>query len=678
MDTNILQWNVNGFYNRLENLQKLINIIDAKIICIQESHFKADQCGSLKNFTKYYTNRQSNHASGGVAMYIKQHIVSCKIELQTNLEAIAATCYLPDKLTICNIYLPNKQDVTLDELEKLKQQLPTPFLIVGDLNAHNPIWGSRKTDSRGKIIETFLQDENLYLLNNGSPTHFNSSNATESCIDLTIASASIAEHLEWETSDHLFDSDHFPIIIKTDFNYKSSTLNSEVRSMLNYKKANWELFHEEVTNRLSQLRSPSLDDATGIDNLVDQFNDVIRQSANIAIPTKKIKPMKKQVPWWNSECEEALKVSKHAFNRYKKHKTVENKIEFNKQRAKCRRVFKSSKTNHWLEFVQTLNGNTPSTTVWQKVSRIQGNIKYSRINGILNENGEKVSDPTQLANLFAKIFTKNSSDLNYDPKFLEYKNKYIQPNINITVNSKFNKLMNNPITTTEIETVLKTCKNSSPGPDGIPNMLLRNLPTSGIQFVCDLFNLIFTKHVFPKQWNEATIIPIPKPGKDRLAAKNYRPIALTNNICKLLEKCLNKRLKVFLEARKFFTQEQSGFRSNRSTYDHLLMLENTICEAFQRKHHVIAAALDIEKAYEMLWRDRIIQVLLSASIDNHMIVFIKNFINERRIQVKVNGTVSSKYTLENGIPQGSVLSVTLFLIAINDITKNIAPPIKSR
>ena len=69
----------------------------------------------------------------------------------------------------------------------------------------------------------------------------------------------------------------------------------------------------------------------------------------------------------------------------------------------------------------------------------------------------------------------------------------------------------------------------------------------------NLFANCITKYIkiglFPKIWKEAIVIPISKPGKDKSKATNYRPISLTYNLCKLLEKIINKRLKTNLEER---------------------------------------------------------------------------------------------------------------------------------
>ena len=74
-------------------------------------------------------------------------------------------------LTVCNIYLPPSLDVNFSDLEHLIEQLPAPFVLVGDLNAHSPLWDDVKQDSRGKMVERLLNDYSLCLLNTGELTY---------------------------------------------------------------------------------------------------------------------------------------------------------------------------------------------------------------------------------------------------------------------------------------------------------------------------------------------------------------------------------------------------------------------------------------------------------------------------------------------------------------------------
>ena len=78
--------------------------------------------------------------------------------------------------------------------------------------------------------------------------------------------------------------------------------------------------------------------------------------------------------------------------------------------------------------------------------------------------------------------------------------------------------------------------------------------------------------------------------------------------------------------------------------------------------------MDIEKAYDMIWKDGLLfKILNQMKITGKMYNWIKDFLKNRKFQVRINHTLSKKYNIENGTPQGSSISPWLFLIMINDI-----------
>ena len=95
-------------------------------------------------------------------------------------------------LTVCNIYLPPSLDVNFSDLEHLIQQLPAPFVLVGDLNAHSPLWGDVRQDSRGQMVEKLLNVYNFCLLNTGEPTYRHHSHHSFSVPDVSICDPSLA------------------------------------------------------------------------------------------------------------------------------------------------------------------------------------------------------------------------------------------------------------------------------------------------------------------------------------------------------------------------------------------------------------------------------------------------------------------------------------------------------
>ncbi|KAL4091475.1 hypothetical protein QTP88_026162 [Uroleucon formosanum] len=87
-------------------------------------------------------------------------------------------------------------------------------------------------------------------------------------------------------------------------------------------------------------------------------------------------------------------------------------------------------------------------------------------------------------------------------------------------------------------------------------------------------------------------------------------------------------------------------------------------------------SLDLQKAYDMVWRDKVLSILMKWDINDLMFKFLTNFLMNRSIRVKTHNTLSNLHPIENGLPQGSALSVTLFLVAINDIGKKLPFPVK--
>ncbi|KAA5651090.1 hypothetical protein F3G64_36525, partial [Pseudomonas aeruginosa] len=129
----ILQWNVNGYFRRFENIKLLLNRLRPTCICLQETNFTSDKCASLSEYEHFYKNRmQSSRASGGVTIFIKPHTIPEEITLNTNLEAVAIKVKFPLPITLCNIYLPNSNPINKQDLNDLVRQLPSPFIILGD------------------------------------------------------------------------------------------------------------------------------------------------------------------------------------------------------------------------------------------------------------------------------------------------------------------------------------------------------------------------------------------------------------------------------------------------------------------------------------------------------------------------------------------------------------------
>ena len=99
-----------------------------------------------------------------------------------------------------------------------------------------------------------------------------------------------------------------------------------------------------------------------------------------------------------------------------------------------------------------------------------------------------------------------------------------------------NERYNIAFTFSELVDAIKISHDTATGPDEIHYQMLKHLPENSLSTLLYIFNTIWTTGVFPEGWRLATVIPIPKPGKDHAEPTNYRPIALTSCLCKTLER----------------------------------------------------------------------------------------------------------------------------------------------
>ncbi|KAL4091429.1 hypothetical protein QTP88_026121 [Uroleucon formosanum] len=197
--TSFIQWNINGFYKRSVGISRIIHDIQLAILCFQETNLKNNHCATIKNYKGHFKNRNNAlRASGGVATFIKDTIDSENIPIISEHEVIATLVKFHKPLSICNIYIPDSKSFTKQHLKNIINQLPKPFILLGDFNSRNTSWGCTHTDHRGQIIEEFLEDEALILLNNNDPTRHNVSNGNFSVIDLTITNTNSSTLFDWQ------------------------------------------------------------------------------------------------------------------------------------------------------------------------------------------------------------------------------------------------------------------------------------------------------------------------------------------------------------------------------------------------------------------------------------------------------------------------------------------------
>ena len=262
-----------------------------------------------------------------------------------------------------------------------------------------------------------------------------------------------------------------------------------------------------------------------------------------------------------------------------------------------------------------------------------------------------LSSASDKAKLVAKNFPKSSNldDCGISLPVFPYRANLKLHNISIT-----------PKMVKKVITNLDSSKAS--GHDYIPVVVLKNCEPELSYILAKLFNMWLKESCFPDCWKVSSVAPVFKNVGERSTAKNYRPVSLLSVVSKVFEKLVNNRIVYHLEKCSLFSDFQYGFRSSRSTADLLTVLSDRIARSLNRSGATPAVALDISKAFNRIWHAGLHHILKSYGISGQICGLISSFLSNRRLRVVLDGKSSQEYPVNAGVPQGSILGLTLFLL----------------
>ena len=649
-DLNILQINVDGLQHKSTELNKTLTDNNVHIALLQETVLPKHKV-STPGYTQVLCECQQR--CRGVMTLIRNDVQAETTNVPVgDVDVQKTKVWLGKNLySIFNIYCPPASlvDIPFQDINFKKT------LIAGDFNATTPLLGYNQYNKRGRELEDLCNSSNLILEQDMEcpPTLLHKAHKTTGRPDLTLMSADIYDSCHVQVIDDI-GSDHLPILTTI----KSKTkVSKKRRTLWNFKKANWKGYAAATDAMLGQL------DVTegSEDEVCQKIIDSILKAARQHIPRGNRKKFK---PFWNKELEETVKLRRKARKKAEKNPTPENRAAHNRLTAKVRLLIRKGKKEHWTNTCEQLDLNKEGHKAWKLIENLEGSSKKENPKPLIN-NGRKVTDTktkAKIINRFLSSVSKSTRRRTLDKAlWKQFKSGKAAPSCSLLPFEK-------EFSTQELaRAIKKAAQRKAPGPDGVTNEMISNLGMMAQTTLLMFINRTWKEGKIPTQWRTARVTPILKKGKPAGKPSSYRPISLTSCLGKMAERMVNNRLYYWLESNKILHNAQAGFRRKSRTEDQLFRLIQNVIDGFQEGKSTTAVFIDLQQAYDRVWKKGLLIKMSRMGIHGKMLSWIQAFLSNRTIQTTFEGSTSSKSTIEEGLPQGSSLSCTLFLIFINDL-----------
>jgi hypothetical protein len=551
-------------------------------------------------------------------------------------------------------------------------------IIGGDMNARSLLWHEptpniRGQLSRGDLIEELIDTRSLSVVNIASQYKtFVGRYRGEVNLDVTLVTPSmVGKVVHWTVLPDLIDSDHRLITyeIRKIKVTSRGTLQTGPRRYL-VKKADWNGFQRALASEKA-ARGAYL--ASGDVNVsAEAITQAITAACETSIPIKK--PGSAKPPtWWTdtlNTVRQELQRARRQLRRSRGGPTEgENWESVRRLRNQYLGEMRKAKRNSWRKFVTDIGNEDPWGPVY-KWSKRGGSCAVVTPVSLQNADGSFTRTLRETGIRLLEVLVPQDDDTRESQvqKALRAETGIIGVGEVHLLPTELGEY-DDGCTTAEVRHSLWKMKpNKSPGMDGLTGTILRRAWNLLSRQITDLFNASLRSGTFPETWRNAVVVVIPKPGKNPLEARSYRPISLLPVLSKALEYIVCSKIRAATESR--LSSRQYGYTQGRSTVDAI----NRVLDwsAKRPEKYVIGIFLDISGAFDNLWWPALVKDMRELGCPEKLIKLTKSYLHGRTANLWV-GDVRSSTVLTRGCPQGSCYGPDLWRYAVNGLLSRTLP-----
>lgn len=648
----ICHWNANGVSQHKLELTNFLHSKDIDIMLLSETHLTNKKHFHIDGFTFYRSDHPDGKAHGGTGILIRNRLKHTELSrisenyLQTT--SISLHCW-GSEITFCSVYFPPRFSISESEYTDFFNTLGNTFIAAGDYNAKHSFWGSRLTNPKGKqLYKTIINRQNkLDVISPIQPTHWPSDpRKIPDVIDFGVTKNLCRSQISSTTCLEL-SSDHSPVFIEL----KKTPLISQKQFHAVSKNTNWLKYKKFISSHIDDkisLKSPN-----DIEIAVQNLNSSMVSAAIHATPVQKHSHPNKVTS--SAYIEHLVQQKRKCRRAWQRRRSPQAAEDMNAAKQKLREALAKELNNELENLTSSLHPNsTGNQSLWKHCKSIKPPITSEPPLRNSDGNWSRTDEEKSMvfANHLQTVFQPNPSQTNFDLATIPY-----QPRIR---NFKF--IYNDIKKELSDLNPKKAC-----GEDLVSPKMFMELPWIAIKQLTHIFNAVLRLEYFPEVWKLSKIKMIAKPGKNPSAASSYRPISLLPISSKIFEKLLlRKFIQPEIVHKQILPDHQFGFREKHSTVEQVNRITNEVRKAFEDKKYCSAIFLDIAQAFDKVWHEGLIHKL-KLILPSNIVKVLESYLTNRKFKVSQNEYLSIPFDIKAGVPQGSVLGPTLYLIFTADL-----------